>query len=416
MFSSAFVRTYFTGIFARYLYGEILRAFVLALITISGIFVLFVVMVEAAQKGLTPREIAVIAPLIVPGSLPYTVPVSLLFAVSVVYGRIASDNEVIAIKTSGQSAMIALWPGLFLGLVLSVTLNYLCAEAIPLATHGVQKFIFGNMEEIFYKFLKKDREINNPEWPFLIKVGDVDGRTMIDATFKHRAGKGIENVNRFDTVIQASTATIKFDIENRVARVFLGKDAEVKTMGPKASTAIINGHEFEMDLPAGFSKKRVPSYQEMTFREMAREQHQLELSIARERKIQAAAAAMWIGSGRIDRVDWKDIHGAFFAFREWQSRYNGIETERSMRIALACGSFFFVALGAPVGILFAKRDFLSAFITCFVPIIIIYYPLTMAGVNLGKEGIINPLYALWMGNLVLAVLAGRFALPPVWKH
>ena len=61
-----------------------------------------------------------------------------------------------------------------------------------------------------------------------------------------------------------------------------------------------------------------------------------------------------------------------------------------MRIALACGSFFFVLLGAPVGILFARRDFLSAFITCFVPIIILYYPLMLLGVNLGKDGHAQP--------------------------
>ena len=37
---------------------------------------------------------------------------------------------------------------------------------------------------MFYKFLKKDREFNNTRWPFLIKVKDVDGKLMIDATFK----------------------------------------------------------------------------------------------------------------------------------------------------------------------------------------------------------------------------------------
>ena len=82
---------------------------------------------------------------------------------------------------------------------------------------------------------------------------------------------------------------------------------------------------------------------------------------------------------------------------------------------LACGSFFFVLLGAPVGILFAKGDFLSAFITCFVPIIVLYYPLTLLAVNLGKDGILNPTIALWGGNTLLAILAG-FVLPPVIRH
>ena len=75
-----------------------------------------------------------------------------------------------------------------------------------------------------------------------------------------------------------------------------------------------------------------------------------------------------------------------------------------MRNALACSVFFFVALGAPVGILFAKRDFLSAFITCFLPIILIYYPLVLAGINMSKEGIILPA-VVWSGNIVLAALA-----------
>ena len=40
---------------------------------------------------------------------------------------------------------------------------------------------------MFYKLLKRDREFNNPRWPFLIKVRDVEGKDMIDATFKHAA-------------------------------------------------------------------------------------------------------------------------------------------------------------------------------------------------------------------------------------
>jgi lipopolysaccharide export system permease protein len=86
-----------------------------------------------------------------------------------------------------------------------------------------------------------------------------------------------------------------------------------------------------------------------------------------------------------------------------------------MRVALAFGSFFFVLLGAPVGIRFARRDFLSAFISCFVPIILLYYPLLLGAVNMGKQGTIPPL-CVWVSNALLAFLAGFVALPPVMKH
>ena len=50
--------------------------------------------------------------------------------------------------------------------------------------------------------------------------------------------------------------------------------------------------------------------------------------------------------------------------------------------------------GAPVGILFARRDFLSAFMTCFLPIIGFYYPLMLFGYQPEQRGIMSPLVAL----------------------
>jgi lipopolysaccharide export system permease protein len=100
----------------------------------------------------------------------------------------------------------------------------------------------------------------------------------------------------------------------------------------------------------------------------------------------------------------------------WQAEKAKAQTERYMRSAQAFGPLGFVLLGAPVGILFARRDFMSAFISCFLPIIILYYPLLLVGVNLGKEEILHPMYAMWLGNLLLAGLGLFVALPPVRKH
>src|SRR5438105_13547523 len=81
------VKPVLLGILQRYVLGEVVRAFMLALLTITCIFVLFMIMAEAAKLGLTPRDIFSLVPFVIPGSLPYTIPVSLLFAVTVVFGR-----------------------------------------------------------------------------------------------------------------------------------------------------------------------------------------------------------------------------------------------------------------------------------------------------------------------------------------
>src|SRR3954470_10230177 len=134
------------GILQRYVIDQVVRAFLLALVTITAIFVLFMVMAEATRAGLAPQDIARIVPYIIPSSLPYTVPVALLFSVSVVYGRMASDNEIVAIKTAGLSAVSALIPTWIVGVVLSAGLFYASTDAIPRATSVFRKILFQDFE------------------------------------------------------------------------------------------------------------------------------------------------------------------------------------------------------------------------------------------------------------------------------
>jgi lipopolysaccharide export system permease protein len=395
--------------------GEVVRAFLMALLTMTIIFVLFMVMAEAAKLGLSPRDIMTLVPFTIPGTLPYTVPISVLFAVTVVYGRLASDNEVMAVKAAGLSALTILWPAFLMGGALSAALWAAGREAIPRANHAAKLAIFKNFEDSFYKFLKVQREFNNPEWPFLIMVGDVDveTRTMFDATFQHRTKKDT-SAQRYDMVVQARRAVIKFDMEAGVARVYLD-GATISGGSRSEDIIIINDREIEMPIPDKNNQGYEKRIQEWTVPEMVVEQANLRRLIALERKRQAMAAALWIGSGRLARVDWFHIHEAFVTYGFWSKRLCEFETEKQLRTAQSFGSLIFVVLGAPVGILFARRDFLSAFITCFVPIILLYYPLMLLGINLGKEDVLHPVVALWAGNFLLAGLAG-FVLPPVFRH
>ncbi len=428
------------GILQRYVMGEVLRAFLLSLTTIVIVFVLFIVMTEATRNGLSPRDIVALIPYVIPGSLPYTVPVSLLFAVTVVYGRLAGDNEVIAVKTAGLSVWTVLWPSISLGLAVSMALVVGSRTVIPMANTLAFRVMIKNYEDGFYKYLKKEREFNNQKWPFLIQIKDLEGRVMIGATFKHRAAKRIKPPEPgdpvdpiFDTIIQAKRATIEFDVLHDLAHVYLdGADIqqmanlEKKSKDDRAGGAVdveaspgsvfvINDSQFDIPLPEDFKKPLEKRIQQMTDAELEVRLADNRDKIRLERKRQAYSASLWIGSGLPSRVDWPGFQIAFIDYQSWEQKSNEYETERQMRTAMACGSFFFVFLGSPVGIRFARRDFLSAFITCFVPIILIYYPLMLGSVNLGKDGLMNPILALWIGNLVLLLLA-LLTLRPVFKH
>ena len=56
------------GILERYVMGQLFRTFMLALVTVTTIFSLFVIMAEATRQGLAPQEVMRVLPYLVPGS------------------------------------------------------------------------------------------------------------------------------------------------------------------------------------------------------------------------------------------------------------------------------------------------------------------------------------------------------------
>jgi lipopolysaccharide export system permease protein len=393
--------------------AQVARAFSLSLLMLTSIFVLVVVVAKAADVGLGPREIAMMLPLAVPSTLPYTAPVSLLFAVSVVYGRIASDNEVLAVKACGQGAMTVMLPSFLVGAVLSGGLIYLSNDLIPTATHQTKVALLSNLEEHFYRILKKERSFDNPAWPFKIEVDDVQDRALIGARFSHR-NKSPDAESPFDMYIFAERAAIRFDSDTKQIVVGL-EDASVHGDHERPDFVLIDKERLELPMPGRDGEQFVGTVQELTTGQIVEEQEICQTRSVEERRRQSVAASLWIASGRPRLVNWGSVRQAFVDYDYYEHRYDKLETEKQMRVAIAFSPLFFVLLGTPVGIWRARGDFLTAFMVCFLPIITIYYPLTLFGVNLGKEGMVEPLYALWAGNLVLAVLCG-LVLRPVLRH
>jgi lipopolysaccharide export system permease protein len=62
----------------------------------------------------------------------------------------------------------------------------------------------------------------------------------------------------------------------------------------------------------------------------------------------------------------------------------------------------FVLVGAPMAIRMRNADFLTSFFLCFLPILVVYYPVFMLGVSRVKAGVLPP-PAVWMGNLLVTL-------------
>jgi lipopolysaccharide export system permease protein len=76
-----------------------------------------------------------------------------------------------------------------------------------------------------------------------------------------------------------------------------------------------------------------------------------------------------------------------------------------MRPALALGCMVFALIGCPVGMWANRADYLSAFVTCFLPTVCVYYPLLLAGSNMGRDGKVSMPVGVFLSDGVVGVAA-----------
>ena len=174
------------GILHRMILWELTKVFLMSLIGITGILLMAGIVAEASQQGLGPTQILAAIPLLVPSTLPYTIPATTLFATCVVYGRLSADNEILAVRAAGVNLLAVVWPGLLLGLVMSGVTMGLYYRVIPYTHHLLRQMVFNDAEELMYSLLAKQKSITHPQMPYAMWVKGVEGRKLLDPLFKNK--------------------------------------------------------------------------------------------------------------------------------------------------------------------------------------------------------------------------------------
>ena len=172
----------------RMIFAELVRVFLLALATLTSLFLLAGLVAEATQRGLAPSQILTVIPLLIPNTLPYTVPSTTLFATCVVYGRLAHDNEITAIKAAGVHLGRLVTPALILGLLTCGGTLALYWSFIPSSHLTLRTQVLSDVEEYLYGLLKRQGCLRHQKLDYAMWVRQVQGRRLVDVIFKQRDG------------------------------------------------------------------------------------------------------------------------------------------------------------------------------------------------------------------------------------
>lgn len=400
----------------RMIFAELVKVFLLSLGSLTGLFLMAGVVQQAVQMGLSPMQVVAIIPLFVPSTLPYTIPATTLFASCVVYGRLAHDNEVVAIKAAGVHLFNVIKPALALGVIATAVTGGLYYRVIPETQQRLQEEILKDPEEVLYNALRRDKCLRHPKSDFVMYVKDVQGRRLIDVVLKQR-GKarnpdgGPDLLAGYSSILWARTATLRVDPAE--GKLYIDPDRFVvynqTTRGTTASAGPL-----PVDLPENFNANDAKTRpMALTWNEIGPRVADLqqEVNDREAKRAEAQRVAESLPDGPTKAAAQAQDKGFQMQIDIAARQVRNVEAEFYMRPALAAGCLVFALIGCPVGIWATRADYLSTFVICFLPTVCAYYPLLFAGSNLGKDGKLP----LGLGCWAADIAAGLAALVLIWR-
>ncbi len=373
------------GTIHRMILIDLVKVFVLSLFALTGMIMMAGVIAEAMKSGLGPAQIAGIVPLMLPSLLPYTIPPTTLFAVCIVYGRLAADNEILALKSAGVHIGHIVWPAILLGILTSALTMGLYIDIIPHTHFTMKNKVIADVEELLYTMLRKDGRITHQKLNVEIHVNRVTGRKLHNVIFKRRSADG----KGFDTIVHAKEAELRADLAHKQILVQMRNATILSGQAGGISEAQIWPVELPPDFVAQPTKNRA---NDMTWSELIQyRQKFLDEKVKLSREIDMHQTLINLGQGQPSFQE--HIKNLVNQRKERDTLLLMVESEFYIRPAFALGCLCFAMVACPVGIWFSKSDYLSAFITCFLPIVMFYYPVMLCAINICRSGKVPP----WMG-------------------
>jgi lipopolysaccharide export system permease protein len=377
-------------ILTRYVLIELVKVFAVSLAGMTLFMILVGVMKEAYSQGLGLKQVALLLPYVLPEALRFAVPGPILFATCSVYGRLAAANEVVAVKSMGISPMVLFWPGYVLAAALSIATVWLNDVAVSWGRGGMRRVVIESVEEVAYARLAQQKSFATKN--FSINVKAVEGRKLIRPTFTFQP----RSMDETGQTVSAEIAELRTDLENDTLTVIF-HDAELEGR-IKARLPF-----WESELPLSEATRKGDaggSPSDIPLHEIPLDIERQERNIKRWNQEMAAEAGFQLLLGdflALNQTAWEPLVKRVSVA---ENRIARLHMEPHRRWANGFSCLCFVMVGAPLAILLRNSDFLTSFFICFLPILVVYYPLLIFAVDRTKTGGI-PSFSVWLGNVIL---------------
>ncbi len=353
----------------RYILGILLKNFLLILVVVTGLaFVGAMGQNLGKYAEVSLGQLLGRFPFLLPVALSISMPLAMLVSTLITYGRLSSDNEILAIRMGGIHPFHAISPALALGLFVTAVALVLSTGIAPYAARRARavtaddltNFLDNLEEQRVTRFNTQNvwmswHEVDEEGWltGFFFKVVPLGKVSVLGEAERARVTRDPE-MTRLTFELEDATI-IQGEVENRITtdRTKLSYDVD------------------QLFDSANRSRRRplISSFE-------------LRYEIHRDRALRRALVG--------DDANVSDLlkHNVEF----WG------------RLGLSTACFVFVLIGAPLGILVRRGSFVGAAFIALVLAFIVYYPLHEIGEGLAAEGTVAPAGGLFLPGAVLSTI------------
>lgn len=315
--------------------------------------------------------------LLMPFVLAFALPMGMMTAALLVFGRFSADQELTAVRSSGISLVSLVSPILLLSLLVCGLSAWMNMEVAPRSRVAYKRIIDALTRQVAHAALPEGRYVKNGDYSFFI--GSIDGEHLNDVYIFH------VDTNHFtDMTIQAEYGRETTTNGHMYVKLFNANKLERTSDGSWVNGG---GGELAMDvlLTQTETNSEKIAISDMTFGQLRAQLRTVEASFSQPHDVKLTHAELIEQKHKLENMK----SGATMPLL--------VQIHR--QVASSFASFGFTLVGIPLGIRAHRRE-TNIGIAMALLLVLVYYSFMILGQSLQSHAELAPYLILWIPNFI----------------
>lgn len=320
--------------------------------------------------------------LLIPYVLPFALPMGMLTAALLVFGRFSADNELTALRASGVSLISLVTPVLLLSVAMSGVSALINLHFAPQCRLAYKKLILNVGATQAGSFIPEKTYLKDFNTNCIVYISKVRGTNLEDVLVLELRD------DRVDSYSRAERGMISFNPSNRVFTVILSNAHRVSFEEGRLPQPFLAGTlEFSFTNAPPRADRRKQDLGDLTFLQLREELRDLEDRMT--------------ASSRVEKLSTDELREKL---RQMKSLRKldltlpvRVQMHRQVAFSFACIGF--TLLGIPLGIRAHRRETTFGIAVALI-LVVIYYSFFLLGLSLETRPELAPHLLLWWPNFL----------------